>query len=83
MDGSPVPLVDLAHGYVARSVPFDELFGAAVERIVTAPPESVEGELAALVVAVEAEHGAGQYPAAEGYGRIAHFLGTRVQAPSL
>lgn len=55
-------------------LPFDTLFAEALQRILAASPESPEGELAALIVAVEAEHGAGQYSAAEGYGRIAHFL---------
>lgn len=77
MEDAPVQLFDLAQRYVSRQSPFDTLFAAALERILTAPPESAEAELAALIVAVEAEHGAGEYSAAEGYGRIADFVAAR------
>ena len=67
-------LLETAYRYLSREVPFDDLYGIALERIVAAAHGSAEAQLAELIVAVEAEYSAGQYSAGEAYGRIVQFI---------
>ena len=73
-DNAPTLLFCTAYAYLAGNASFDELFGVALAELPQYEPSTTAGELAGLIVSLEAEVAHGDYTEADAYQQIAAVL---------